>query len=182
MFKGRNHIGCSTCGTTIKGFFKLVDVPDWSVWTTCSLFLPSFRCHLSWWPSPLWGPVYLLNLFGNIRGACLNSLRSQLLQGLPAGLLEPQQEVPMSHVQENLLQKTRDECQPGPGWDILPVPGTGDVWGCWRKPLTSGLNEFKFRPRTPWPQQPQQPSGHWRVCPAWRGSLRRLYWKEVKGP
>ncbi len=66
-------------------------------------------------PGPLRGAVQLLHLSGGVRGARLHALRPQLLQGLPAGLLEPQQEVPLPHVQEKLLQKTRDERQQGPG-------------------------------------------------------------------
>lgn len=49
------------------------------------------------------GPVHLLHLSGDICGARLHTMRPQLLQGLSTGLLEPQQEVPVPHVQEELL-------------------------------------------------------------------------------
>lgn len=131
------------------------------------------RYQLSEWPGPHRGPVHLLHMPGNICGARIYTLRSQLLQGLPTGLLEPQQEVLVPHVQEELLQKTRDERQPGPGRNILPVPGSGGLW----KPLARGLNDYKLR------LGPQRPSsaGHRRVRPARRRSMRCLHWKEAEG-
>lgn len=74
----------------------------------------SLRCYVSLSsrrqpfqrPRPLRGAVQLLHLSGGVRGASLHTLRPQLLQGLPAGILDPQQEVHLPHVQEDILQKT----------------------------------------------------------------------------
>lgn len=144
--------------------------------------LLSCRHKLSGRPSPLRGTVQLLHLPGDLRGACLHTMWPQLLQGLPAGLLEPQQEVYLPHVQEELLQKTRDERQQGPGWNCLPVPGANAGRRSWRgrrgQVCLTGIHtesELRYDPRG----LPR--TWHWRVCPAWRGSLRCLHREKVKG-
>lgn len=136
---------------------------------------PSRRCRLSRRPGPLRGAVQLLHLPGGVRGARLHAMRPQLLQGLPAGLLEPQQEVHLPHVQEELLQEARDERQQGSGRDLLAVPGAG---GGRRRRRLTGLHaepELRFR------SSGLCGARHRGVCQTWGGALRRLHWEETEG-
>lgn len=85
----------------------------------------------------------MLHLPGGVCGARVHAVRPQLLQGLPAGLLGPQQEVLLPHVQEELQQAARAVRQPRAGRDRHPVPGVVGAGGERRGPechrVTGGL-------------------------------------------